>query len=127
MAEERDPSICAEAAAELHRLLKSGRVDLYGMGKGNEVIALALELMEHDHRATPTDCMLVACALVDKSCYSFATSDQKILMSPDIWTRARSTKVHILDASGRIHKRGAMPLGKPANMMLRRSVSESPI
>lgn len=124
MGERRSATQCAEAAVELHRLLQCGKIDLYGIGKGTEVLDLATQLMSSDHFLRAADAMLLAAAFEDPLCSTFATSDRGILRNPVIWAIAESRKVRILDVTGPIGRTGIAHYGKPVNMMLRDVASE---
>lgn len=119
MVQNRDSVTCAEAAAELNRLVVGGRIDLYGVGKGIEVVELATELMTSDYALTPADAILLACAFTDAGCRVFATADQRVVKNVHIQAQASSRKVRILDVRRPVHKKGSSQVGRPAPMILR--------
>lgn len=119
MAETRSASIGAEATAELSRLFRRGRLELYGIGKGIEATELATLMMKADPLLTPTDALLAACAFADDECDVFATADGGLVESSTVDIQATLHGVRIHDARAPRQKRHASRLGNEANMMLR--------
>lgn len=126
MAESRSASVCAEAAAELSRLFRGSRLDLYGIGKGTEAFVLAFDIMNADALITPADAFLVACALVDDDCNRFATTDQSLLESRTLRSQAASHGVKMFDARNLRWKRQAAQIGREVNMRIPQETSSGP-
>ena len=119
IAETRSVSSAAEATAELSRLFRRRKLSLYGIGRREETMELAVELMKGDTMITPTDALLVACAFEDSECGAFASSDDVLIESRVIQTLATSYGVKILDAREPRGKSSTSRLGREANMILR--------
>lgn len=125
MAEVRDPAVNAEAAAEFRRLVKRGRIDIYGIGKDVEAIKLAAEMMNSDYAMAPADAILLACAFTDERCRTFVTSDQRIIRDANIQARATSCKVQIMDISHPARAKGSHQIGKPSYLEIRQPANRS--
>lgn len=126
MAEARSAPVCAEAAAQLSRLFRRHRIELYGIGRGSEAMILAEDIMKKDHMIAPTDALLVACALVDDECTSFATTDRKLIGSIPLLSVAATRGLRIFDARQHVARRPAAQMGRGANMMLPQETSSGP-
>lgn len=121
MAETRSATACADAAAHLSRLFRGRRLDLFGIGKDCEAMLLANELMEADHMLTPADALLVACALLDDECTTFATTDRRLSESIPLLAQAERSGLKILDARTHRSGRNTSQLGRTAHLCLRRA------
>ncbi|MEI6796168.1 MAG: hypothetical protein WCK39_04820 [Methanomassiliicoccales archaeon] len=118
MVEVRTTSAYTEAAAELSRLFRGGRLDLFGIGREGEVFALAFEIIALDRFLSPADAFLVASAMVDKECSAFATSDRPLLDSIAIEKLAASHGVKVFDARKLKKKERTVLLHRPLNKIL---------
>ena len=118
MAEERGAAASGDAASELSRLFRGGRLQLYGIGKGSEVSSLVTALMAADGLLSPADAFLVACALADEEATVFATLDQDIIHSRIVKSHAAQRALRILDADRARWKDGIAKIGGTAHKNL---------
>lgn len=125
IAETKSVSSAAEAAAELSRMFRRRKLSLYGIGRREAAMALAVELMRGDPMITPSDALLVACAFEDSECSVFATSDDTLIESRYIGMYAISHGPKILDARANHRKINTSRLGREVNMCLRHASSAS--
>ena len=127
MAEVRDSATCAEAAAELSRLLRAGKMELHGIGRGGEALRLAVEMMKSDHMLTPTDAVLMACASMDPECTAFATTDKMLAENMVIAETASTHGVKIVDARRPVRKKGVSQLGRAMKTSRRQTTGSTSI
>lgn len=120
MAEKRGADATAEAAAQLSRLFRGRKFVLYGIGKGSEAMMVADEIMRMDHMITPSDALLAACALVDKECTSFTTTDQRLIDSIPFTARANSRRLRIVDARKHRSRIHTSKVGREVSMCIRK-------
>jgi hypothetical protein len=125
MVEVRNTTAYTESAAELSRLFRAGRLDLFGIGREGEVFALAFEIIAVDQFLSPADAFLVASAMVDKECSTFATVDRPLLESIALKKLAASHGVRLFDARKLKKKERTMFLKRPLNMTIRREIRTS--
>jgi hypothetical protein len=109
MAEDSSVSACAEAGAELRKLFMKRRLELFGMGRGGEVLNMAGLIQDLDPLLTPSDIVIVACALVDPQCGRFLTVDDKLLESRSLKRLGRENQVLLVDLESISHtSRGSL-------------------
>jgi predicted nucleic acid-binding protein len=111
MAETRSANASAEAAAALSLLVRRDRVELFGIGRDSRAIDLASQLMSSDRLISPTDALLVACALEDDDCVIFATEDRRLVENSSLRTQASAHGVSIMNSIDAVGKRGSAHLG----------------
>jgi hypothetical protein len=108
LAETRSASECGEAAAGLSRLFRSEKVTLYGIGKGEEGMEIAVAIMEEDPLIGPADALLIGCALSDVECRAFITLDMMLGESHVLQEIASKHRVRILLQEEIVSRKGSL-------------------
>lgn len=84
MAQDRGMDTCLTAMRHLRRMLDDGTLFLRGFGRGNEAMCISLEMMAVDPMVTPSDALIIACALLDDECTGLLTIDEEIIYSREV-------------------------------------------
>jgi hypothetical protein len=119
MAETRPASACGDAAAELSRLIRSERIELYGIGKRNEALNIAASVIGNDPLVSPADALLVSCAMTDKACGTFVTMDRILRESSLMRDLASEHDLRVVRLEEALERRGKSVLCRPARMEMR--------
>jgi hypothetical protein len=108
LAETRSASECGDAAAGLSRLLRTEKVELYGIGKGEEAMEIAVTIMEGDPLISPADALLIGCALSDAECSAFITLDRMLGESRVLRKIASKHRVRVLLPEEIVSRKGSL-------------------
>jgi hypothetical protein len=118
MAEVRSISDCADAGAELRRLIMVNRLELYGFGTTGEAFRLGQELLKKDWCLTPVDSLIAACALTDPDCGVFVTEDDAMIKSRALLEEAKRRKRKILPSEAILRREKGNWVSRPLDMRL---------